>query len=164
MASIRAAEKAAGLDAYKGASERKSHVGAVGLSWTDEVESALRDLAAESARNTLVLLVSHIRFRRSLLVVDEGRLAVDRPGEGDPRVERRLPSHPQRNWSLSPQLRTLCVPLIACSGWTYDTNLCRSLRILFMATKWTSIHICMPSIILDSPPHAVQCWSAKLRA
>ena len=60
MASIRAAEKAAGLDAYKGARERKSHVGAVGLAWTDEVEAALNDLAGQSARNTLVLLVSHI--------------------------------------------------------------------------------------------------------
>jgi len=58
MANIRAAEKAAGLDAYKGAGERKSHVGAVGLSWTGEVEAALKDLAEESPQNTLVLLVS----------------------------------------------------------------------------------------------------------
>jgi hypothetical protein len=58
MASVRAAEKAAGLDAYKGANERKSHVGAVGLSWTDEVEAALKDLAEETPQNTLVVLVS----------------------------------------------------------------------------------------------------------
>jgi twinfilin-like protein len=80
IASIRAAEKAAGLDAYKGASERKSHVGAVGLSWTDEVEAALKELA-ESSQNTLVLLVSHISFVFRLFVVDEGCLAVDRPRE-----------------------------------------------------------------------------------
>jgi len=104
MAKIWAAEKAAGLDAYKGASERKSHVGAVGLSWTDEVEAALNDLAEQSARNTLVLLVSHICSGLRLHVVDEGRLAGDRPGERDPRVERHLPSHSQRSWSLSPQL------------------------------------------------------------
>ena len=101
MASIRAAEKAAGLDAYKGSSERKSHVGAVGLAWTDEVEAALKDLAEGSPQNTLVLLVSHILFPSVVcLVLDEGCLAVDRPGAT--RVERRLPSCSQRSWRLLP--------------------------------------------------------------
>lgn len=99
IASIRAAEKAAGLDAYRGASERKSHVGAVGLSWTAEVEAALKKLAEEPSQNTLVLLVGHIYFIFRVLVVDEGCVAVDRPRERNSRVERRLPSRSQRSWS-----------------------------------------------------------------
>lgn len=99
LANIRAAEKAAGLDAYKGASERKSHVGAVGLTWTDDVEAALKELAEEPSQNTLVLLVGPIYFVFRLFVVDEGCLAVDRPRERNPCAERRLPPHSQRGWS-----------------------------------------------------------------
>ena len=107
LASIRAAEKAAGLDAYKGASERKSHVGAVGLTWTDEVEAALKELAEESSQNTLVLLVRPIYFVIRLFI---DCLAVDRPRERNPRAERRLPPHSQRGWSQLSYLRTWCVP------------------------------------------------------
>lgn len=55
------------------------------------------------------------------------------------------------------------VYLLVRSGWAYSINLRHSLRDLFMAAEWTDIHLCMPFVVQDSPSHALQCRSPKLR-
>ncbi|PVG02256.1 actin depolymerizing protein [Serendipita vermifera] len=58
MQSIRAAEKAAGLNKYQGAGERRSHAGSapVGFKWTSDAEDAVKDLANQEGCSKLVIL------------------------------------------------------------------------------------------------------------
>ena len=51
--------------------------------------------------------------------------------------------------------------LLARSDRAYSINLHHSLRVLFMAAKWTDIHLCVPFIFQDSSSHAVQCGSPE---
>ncbi|CAG8518048.1 2571_t:CDS:2 [Acaulospora colombiana] len=63
MQSIRAAEKAAGLNKYQGAGERRSHAGSapVGFKWTSEAEDAVKDLANREGCSKLVILSVNTR-------------------------------------------------------------------------------------------------------
>jgi hypothetical protein len=59
MQSIRAAEKAAGLNSYQGSNERRSHTGSapVGFKWASDAEDAVKDLANQEGCSKLVILV-----------------------------------------------------------------------------------------------------------
>lgn len=95
MAGVRAAERAAGATSYEGMRAKKSHMGAIGLKWTEEAESAVKALADAGAESALVLL-SVDMDQESLVLKDSAKgVSADQVGQRIPADE---PSFALYSW------------------------------------------------------------------